>query len=129
MIPRGSFVNGTVTISKPAGRTKGKGELFVRFDSLTLPNGATRDFRSRLGSAEGAKVDREEGKVSGERDTARIRASMVEAVAMEPLATIDYIEIVDDETLEPVERTDKPTLVALAVKFSKTRLIDNTVLK
>ena len=71
VIPRGSFVNGTVTISKPAGRTKGKGELFIRFDSLTLPNGATRDFRSRLGSAEGASVDRAEGKVSGERDTGR----------------------------------------------------------
>jgi type IV secretion system protein VirB10 len=71
VIPRGSFVNGTVTISKPAGRVKGKGELFIRFDSLTLPNGATRDFRSRLNSAEGTKVDREEGKVSGERDTGK----------------------------------------------------------
>jgi hypothetical protein len=69
VIPAGSFVNGTVTISKPAGKAKGKGELFIRFDSLTLPNGATRDFRSRLGSAEGTTVDREEGKVSGERDT------------------------------------------------------------
>ena len=68
-IPRGSFVNGTVTISKPAGRVKGKGELFVRFDSLTLPSGATRDFRSRLESAGGVKVD--EGKVSGERDTGK----------------------------------------------------------
>jgi hypothetical protein len=73
VIPRGSFVNGTVTISKAAvrGKVKGKGELFIRFDSLTLPNGATRDFRSRLGSAEGANVDRAEGKVSGERDTGR----------------------------------------------------------
>jgi type IV secretion system protein VirB10 len=69
VIPAGSFVNGTVTISKPAGKAKGKGELYVRFDSLTLPNGATREFRSRLGSAEGKTVDREEGKVSGERDT------------------------------------------------------------
>jgi pantoate--beta-alanine ligase len=66
---------------------------------------------------------------SGERDAARIHASMAEAVAMEPLAAIDYIEIVDDSTLEPVARTDKPTLVAMAVKFSKTRLIDNIVLK
>jgi hypothetical protein len=71
VIPRGSFVNGTVTVSKPAGRVKGKGVLFIRFDSLTLPSGATRDFRSRLNSAEGAKVDREEGKVSGERDTGK----------------------------------------------------------
>ena len=70
VIPRGSFVNGTVTISKPAGKVKGKGELYIRFDSLTLPNGATRDFRSRLSAAEGTRVDRKEGKVTGERDTA-----------------------------------------------------------
>ena len=69
VIPAGSFVNGTVTISKPAGKGKGKGELYIRFDSLTLPNGATRDFHSHLGSAEGKTVDREEGKVTGERDT------------------------------------------------------------
>ena len=69
VIPRGSFVNGTITISKPAGRAKAKGELYIRFDSLTLPNGVTRDFRSRLASAEGKTVDRAEGKVSGENDT------------------------------------------------------------
>ena len=69
VVPAGSFVNGTVTISKPAGKARGKGELYVRFDLLTLPNGATRDFHSHLGSAEGKTVDREEGKVSGERDT------------------------------------------------------------
>jgi type IV secretion system protein VirB10 len=69
VIPAGSFVNGTITMSKPAGKAKGKGEMYIRFDSLTLPNGATRDFRSHLGSAEGKTVDREEGKISGERDT------------------------------------------------------------
>jgi type IV secretion system protein VirB10 len=61
-IPRGSFVNGTVTQSKPAGALKGKGELYIRFDSLVLPNGTTRDFRSRLASAD------KEGKVTGTRD-------------------------------------------------------------
>jgi hypothetical protein len=73
VIPRGSFVNGTVTQSKQPGRGKNKGELFIRFDTLTLPNGVTRDFRSRLASADtaGGKVDREEGKVTGERDTAK----------------------------------------------------------
>jgi hypothetical protein len=72
VIPRGSFVNGTLTISKPAGVVKGKGELFIRFDSLTLPNGITRDFRSRLGSADSVdgKVDRKEGTITGERDKA-----------------------------------------------------------
>ena len=71
VIPRGSFVNGTIAVSKPAGRVKGKGELFIRFDSLTLPSGATRDFRSRIASAEGKNVDGTEGKVTGERDTGK----------------------------------------------------------
>jgi len=72
VIPAGSYVNGTVTTSKAAGVVKGKGELFLRFDSLTLPNGVTRDFRSRLDQADSAdgKVDRKEGKITGERDKA-----------------------------------------------------------
>jgi len=47
---------------------KGKAELYLRFDSLTLPNGVTRDFRSRLDSAGGNEVDREEGKIVGDSD-------------------------------------------------------------
>jgi hypothetical protein len=71
VIPTGSFVNGTLTLSKPAGKVKGKGELFIRFDTLVLPNGVTRDFHSRLGSADSrarGQVD-SEGKVTGERDS------------------------------------------------------------
>src|SRR6476620_3197256 len=44
VIPVGSYVAGTVTQLKKPGRVKGRGELYVRFDSLTLPNGVTRDF-------------------------------------------------------------------------------------
>ncbi len=66
VIPRGSYVAGTVTEVKRAGRVKGKAELFLRFDSLTLPNGVTRDFRSRLGNADSGSVDRNEGKIHGE---------------------------------------------------------------
>jgi len=72
VIPRGSYVSGTLTIAKPAGVVKGKGELFIRFDSLILPNGVTRDFRSRLASADTThgKVDHQEGTITGERDKA-----------------------------------------------------------
>src|ERR1700687_3947501 len=45
VIPRGSYVAGTVIESQRAGRVKGKSALNLRFDSLTLPNGVTRDFR------------------------------------------------------------------------------------
>jgi type IV secretion system protein VirB10 len=70
VIPRGSFVNGLITQSKPASGVKGKGQLFIRFETLTLPNGVTRDFRSRIGSADSGRgqVDSQEGSVTGERD-------------------------------------------------------------
>ena len=69
VIPAGSFVNGTVTQVKRAGRIKGRAELYVRFDSLTLPNGVTRDFRARIGAMDGTaagKLDRSEGRISGD---------------------------------------------------------------
>jgi len=68
VVPVGSYVAGTVTQVKKPGRVKGRGELYVRFDSLTLPNGVTRDFRARLGGIDGtaaSQVDRQEGKVTG----------------------------------------------------------------
>ena len=72
VIPPGSYVNGTVTEIKRPGRMKGRGELFLRFDSLTMINGVTRDFKARLGNSDGAdgKVDREEGKIIGEGNKA-----------------------------------------------------------
>lgn len=65
---------------------------------------------------------------AGERDAQRIRQGVYERIAQEPLARIDYVEVVDAETLEPVARIERPTLVAVAVYFGKARLIDNTVL-
>ena len=69
VIPPGSYVAGTITSSKRAGRVKGRSELYVRFDSLTLPNGVTRDFRARMGGLDGRaseEFDRTEGKIRGE---------------------------------------------------------------
>jgi len=71
VIPVGSYVAGTVTQIKKPGRVKGRGEIYVRFDTLTLPNGVTRDFRSRMGSMDASssgKLDRNEGKVESEGD-------------------------------------------------------------
>lgn len=53
VIPPGSYVAGTITQVKKPGRVKGRGELYLRFDSLTLPNGVTRDFRARIGGLDG----------------------------------------------------------------------------
>ncbi|MCX7926163.1 MAG: pantoate--beta-alanine ligase [Fimbriimonadales bacterium] len=65
---------------------------------------------------------------SGERDANRLRDGVAQRVAAEPLARIDYVEVVDAETLQPVERVDRPTLIALAVFFGKARLIDNCLI-
>ena len=74
VIPPGSYVAGTVTQVRRAGKVKGRAELFIRFDSLTLPNGVTRDFRARVGNLDGdnrGTVDRTEGKIKGDSDKAK----------------------------------------------------------
>lgn len=49
-------------------------------------------------------------------------------LAAEPLARLDYAELVDAETIEPVETVDRPAVLALAVFIGRTRLIDNILL-
>jgi hypothetical protein len=73
VIPVGSYVAGTVTQIKKPGRIKGRGELYIRFDTLTLPNGVTRDFRARVGGLDGqaaGELDKSEGKVRSEGNKA-----------------------------------------------------------
>jgi pantoate--beta-alanine ligase len=67
---------------------------------------------------------------AGGRDLAAIRSEMAALIAAEPRATIDYVSIVDYDTLQPVDRLlEGKALAALAVRFGKTRLIDNCVLE
>jgi hypothetical protein len=67
VIPKGSYVAASISKSKAAGRGSNKGELYILFDSLTLPNGVNRDFHARLTNADtvNGKVDPDEGKISG----------------------------------------------------------------
>lgn len=84
VIPPGSYVIGTVTEVKRPGRVKGRGELWVRFDSLTLPNGVTRDFRARVGGVDGLsdeQLDKQEGKVVSEGNKAGDARTVGEAAA------------------------------------------------
>ena len=69
VIPPGTYVSGRVTSLKRPGRVKGKGELYVRFEQMILPNGVIRDLVGRIGALDGRApegFDREEGKVSSE---------------------------------------------------------------
>jgi pantoate--beta-alanine ligase len=64
----------------------------------------------------------------GECDAARILAKMQAEIKTAADARIDYIALVDPETLQPVETVSQRTLAALAVKIENTRLIDNCLL-
>ncbi len=64
---------------------------------------------------------------SGESNSREIIRRMEEIVERERLAKIDYISIVDGETLEDRERIEGKILLALAVWIGKTRLIDNII--
>lgn len=64
----------------------------------------------------------------GTRDAAAIKRRMCELLEDEELARVDYVSIADPETLEEVERVHGLTLVSLAVRIGRTRLIDNVTL-
>jgi hypothetical protein len=84
VIPPGSYVMGTVTEIKRPGRVHGRAELYVRFDSLTLPNGVTRDFRSRLGQIDARgdeHLDKKEGKVEGDSNKGGDTRTIAETAA------------------------------------------------
>lgn len=65
---------------------------------------------------------------AGETDAARLVARVQSTIASEPLARIDYVDVVDDETLQSVTAIERPAMLALAVWFGNARLIDNVVL-
>jgi pantoate--beta-alanine ligase len=64
----------------------------------------------------------------GKRDSGEIIKEMKDIIGREPLAKIDYVEIVDTDSLDPVARIEKEALAAVAVFIGKVRLIDNTIL-
>lgn len=61
----------------------------------------------------------------GEKDAALIRGTMCQLISRQPLAAIDYVEIVDLQNLQPVQVVAGSVLIALAVRIGKVRLIDN----
>ena len=64
----------------------------------------------------------------GERNSAKLIAAGRAVFSSEPSARLDYFEIVDPETLDPIAGINEPALVAVAAFLGSTRLIDNVVL-
>lgn len=68
---------------------------------------------------------------SGNIDALELHQMILEHIQQSPMAEVDYIEIVSYPTLQPVTKLREASvlLIALAVKFGKTRLIDNTMIR
>ena len=62
---------------------------------------------------------------AGEQDAEKVRAALRAIINAAGPCHIDYAEVVDPQTMQPVAQIDGPVLVALAVRIGSTRLIDN----
>ena len=67
---------------------------------------------------------------SGEKDANAVKKAVTDIIESEPLARVDYVEIVDWNELQKVDKIDGPILTAVAVYFGdKVRLIDNFIVE
>jgi pantoate--beta-alanine ligase len=66
---------------------------------------------------------------AGERSAARLQQLVRKKIATAPLARVDYVEIADADSLQPITRVGRDAVIALAVFFGHTRLIDNLELR
>jgi len=110
----------------------------VPFETVREPDGLAMSSRNAYLSAEERKaalvLSRSLGEAqaafdSGERRAAAVQESAENLIKSEPLAQIDYVALRDAETLEPIDRIDRPAVLLLAVRIGSTRLIDNAVLQ
>ena len=76
----------------------------------------------------GALYMASEAVVRGVRDAGAIRQLIADTVAHAPLVRLDYAEVVDAATLDPIDEISGDTLVALAAHVGKARLIDNVTI-
>ncbi|MCK8824893.1 pantoate--beta-alanine ligase [Fuchsiella alkaliacetigena] len=67
--------------------------------------------------------------IAGEKNAEIIKTKIVERIKGEPLAELDYVEIVDQNTLASLSEVKNKVLIALAVYIGQTRLIDNIMLE
>jgi pantoate--beta-alanine ligase len=67
-------------------------------------------------------------KESGKKSAKEVVDLARKTISGAPLARIDYVDLVGAETLQPIESVKPNSLIAVAVYFGKTRLIDNIVL-
>ncbi len=89
----------------------------------------TPDERSRAGVIFRALTAAQHAYAQGERDAGSLRRLLLDMLAAEPVAHVEYASIADANTLDEIEVTlTGPALVSMAVRVGKARLIDNVTL-
>jgi pantoate--beta-alanine ligase len=120
-------------ISQMAGDLNLDGEIIVcpivrEPDGLALSSRNTYlqpDERKAATVLHRALTAAREELASGTRDALQLQTTLRNVLQSEPLAAIDYAEIVDANAFEPIIRVTRPCYAVLAVFVGKTRLIDN----
>ena len=98
--------------------------------ALSSRNAYLRPDERRAATALYRSLDAVRGEIAaGERDAARLIVSLRRVLEAEPKVAVDYAEIVDAETLEPVMSLRKNCYVLLAARVGNTRLIDNAFIE
>ena len=70
-----------------------------------------------------------EGINAYEKDVEKLKVIVTAEIEAEPMASIDYVDLFSFPDLEPIETVSGESLLAIAVRIGKTRLIDNIILK
>jgi pantoate--beta-alanine ligase len=66
---------------------------------------------------------------TGEKNAHQLRAWIAQTIDVEPLATLDYVVVVDPDELKDVDTIENGAVALVAATFGKVRLIDNRLLK
>ncbi len=86
------------------------------------------DHRPRAAVLSAALAAAHEAFQQGEREAAGLLATVRRVLATEPAVTVEYVALAEPATLAPVETAAADTVVALAARLGRTRLIDNIIL-
>lgn len=107
----------------------------TRREADGLAMSSRNSYLSESGRSEALALSRslrlaEEYVAAGRRDARELRALVTEEISRSGALTIDYVAVVDAETLEGIDTIEKrPALVAVAARIENTRLIDNVVVR
>ena len=110
-------IAGVPTVREPDGLAMSSRNQYLNAEERTQ---ATVIRRALLQAATDAK--------RGERSAAKIVQDVRQMIEEAPLARIDYVELVDGLTMQPLREVYSGSLIAVAVFFGKTRLIDNILI-